>query len=166
MSPENGSHLNDGQIIQSLVEKANLSPALREHLSSCSICIAKRKNFEGNLTRLGEMARNSAPSLRKKIILPWAQSEKTYQWLLGWRRISALSGAVAIALLFIGLVFWNNPQGSSLAKLNDEMLKDERFMAEISNLGKSDLPQTWLDISGEFDVNINEEMLEIIAPSS
>jgi hypothetical protein len=166
MNPENFPHLNENQIIQSLVEKADLPPALREHLSSCSQCKIARENLEGNLTRLGEMAMNSAPPLQKKIILSCEQQRKTYQWLWEWRGISALTAAAGVVLMLAGLVSLNNTQQRTLAKLNEEMLKDERFMTEISKLERSDLPQSWLDISGEFDVNIDEEMLEVISPGS
>jgi len=166
MNLHNDSHLNDSQILQSLVAKEDLPAAVQEHLASCSRCIAARKYLQGNLTRLGELAVNSAPLLQKKIVIPRQQQAVPSQWLSGWRSIFALTATAGVVLLFIGLVSLKNTQEQAFTKLDEETLKDERLMAEISKLGRSGLPQSWLDISGELDVNIDEEMLEILTPSS
>ena len=166
MNRANVPHLKDEQIIQSLEEKIDLSLEDRKHLATCSRCRIERKNLEENLIRLGEMAVRSAPSLQRRIMLPSEHPAKTYQRLWGWRKITALGVTAGFALLFFGLVFLHKSQERTLAKFNEEMLSDEHFMNEIVRMGKSDLPQTWLDISGELDVTIDEEMFEFITPSS
>jgi len=76
-------------------------------------------------------------------------------------------GATAgMAIAIIVLVSLHTMQQRSLAKLYDEMFKDERFISEINMLGKNDLPPLWMDISGDSEVNLNEEMLEVIAPGT
>ena len=159
-------HLHDDQIIRSLVDKTDLPAAVREHLASCPQCRAARENLKRTAVRLGDLARMNAPTRQKTIRLPGRKPQKTAWWSRDWRTLSALGAAAGIVLVIGVLLSLHTIQERSQAKLYDEMIKDERFMSEINLLQKSDLPQSWLDISGESEVNINEEMLELISPSS
>ena len=159
-------HLNDDQIIRSLEDKTDLSVVLQEHLASCSQCLSARKKLEGAVVRLGEQARNSAPLFKKAIRFPDRQPLKTSWWSWNWRSFSAMGATAGMAIAIIVLVSLHTMHQRSLAKLYDEMFKDERFISEINMLGKNDLPQLWMDISGDSEVNLNEEMLEVIAPGT
>jgi hypothetical protein len=156
-------HLNDDQIIRSLVDKADLPIDLQEHLTTCPQCQTARKRLGGAVERLGERAIRSAPSFKKTIRIPEKQAIGNTWRPWGWLSLSAVGAAALAVTLMISL---NTYRQRSLAGLYDEMIKDERLLTEINVLEKSDLPQTWLDISGDSEVNINEEMLEVITPGS
>ena len=163
MNREHELHLSEHQIFQSLEEGAGLSSELKEHLRQCSLCTAERANLIGQLTRLDEMARAYAPLPLRKIRLPSQHPGKSSRWR--WQRFGSLTAA-GMAFALIGFVSVSTFQHHKLARLNDETQRDQQLMIDISNYEKSDLPQPWLDILGDPDVGINEEMLETIAPSS
>lgn len=166
MNQEQQNHLNEEQIIRAVIDEADLSKPLREHLLRCDFCRAEKERFETQLSRLGGMAERLAPSPMQKVTLPvqeasWISNPRTWYW-------RSLLGAASAAAMIIALVWWTTPSTISPKEGKDqwtrEMLKDEQLMTEIRFLEEHALPQIYFDISGESIPSISEEFMEFVIP--
>ncbi|MCD6571565.1 MAG: hypothetical protein J7L53_12770 [Deltaproteobacteria bacterium] len=165
MSNEKGSHLDKDQLLWAVVDEAELSSELRDHLSTCPLCRAEKERIEQDLARLGQMAQRFAPSPRREVLLPVEESRNSSLWSWDWRVVlgAAMTTALVILVVSWSLFFKITPE-DRLARLTQEMWEDERLMTEISMLEEDPLPQLFLDVSAESFSEIDEEFIEFIVP--
>lgn len=166
MSLQTGIHLDDDQLLWAVVDEAELPASLAEHLSLCAQCLARKERLEQKLARLGQKAEIFVPSPGGKVSLSIDEARSPYRWLWGWRTAVAVS--MTVAVIFVAL-WWSNifvtTPDIGITRLSQEMLEDERFMAEISLLEENALPPLYREISQEDNSVFDEEFMQFIVPS-
>jgi hypothetical protein len=164
VSERKNNHLDDDQLLWAVVEEAELPASVGAHLSSCPQCFARKERLEQKLARLGQKAEIFAPLHRKKVSLSLDEVRSPHWWSWGWRTALAVSLAVILIAIWSSNIFV--PSSDTLiTRLNQEMLEDERFMAEISLLEENALPSLFEDISQEGNSVFDEEFMEFVVPS-
>ena len=166
MTTTQEKHVSERQLLQAVVDAADLNVVARKHLSVCEDCRRQKERLEKELAVLGKAARRSAPPLRKRVTLP--ESESRRGPALPWWRTAAVGIAAAASL--VAAVFWytgagpaDPATGKSIAAW--DTLDDERFMAEVQLLTENILPQVYLDIAGESDPGMDEAFIQFVVPS-
>jgi hypothetical protein len=158
------NHLDDDQLLWAVVEEAELPASVGEHLSACSQCFARKERLEQKLARLGQKAEIFAPSPGKKVSLSVDEARSPHWWSWGWRTALAVSLAVIFIALWSSNIFIPSTD-TVITRLNQEILEDERLMAEISLLEENALPSLFEDISQEGNSVFDEEFMEFVVPS-
>ncbi|MGC8490458.1 MAG: hypothetical protein ACP5SH_01860 [Syntrophobacteraceae bacterium] len=141
------SHLDDNRIIEAVIDENGLDGVLRRHLSECPACRARKEELQGRLAQFGKMSRADIPVDFKKPKL----SQKSPGFLVNaWRNHPAVAFCAALALLvlFLSPLAINKDKLFPKAVVYQEMLQDEKFMAEVQSLEKDPLPSFYVDISG------------------
>jgi hypothetical protein len=166
MTHDDNRHLDERDLIRAVVEEADLSEPLREHLSTCKRCRAGKERIETQLFRLGNAAEHLAPTPGGRVEIPVRETLKKPglgTWL--WRTLPA---AGAVAVMVIALFWWSTPLTPipERFRLVPESLQDEKLMAEVIILEENPLPQIYLFISGEDILDTNEEFMEFVFPDS
>jgi len=159
-------HLDEDQLIRAIVDRTDLHPADQAHLASCTYCMNSKAVLDEKLDRLGMMAKQRAGAPRKRILI----SERTISPVSAsfghWKALSsfAATAAVVILALFLGLPP-SGPQHNGIPELTlDQLLEEEQFMAEITDLSENALPASYLGIIAESDDVEAEEFLDFIVP--
>jgi len=160
------NHLDEDQLIRAIVDETDLSPSVRDHLSSCPLCRAGMEQIEQDLTGLGKTAERLAPAENRKVSLPAWGPSRVNQWFLNWR----LSfGAIAAAAMVLLVVWWSIQNKIIHEETLDIMAQvtweDDAFMTEISILTENAMPQVYLDIIGEYYVGIDDVFIQFVIPS-
>jgi len=160
----NAVHLNENQLIRSVIAENDLSLAARNHLLTCPVCQEKKQQFEKELDRLGFMAKACVPMFRKKIPI---FSQKKNRRL--FRQI-AVAGFATLILLTVGIfrdpLFKDSQENQmSQSQLIKEMEEDRKLMTEIHALEENPLPDFYMDISVESYGDMNDEFMEFVVPS-
>jgi hypothetical protein len=144
MIDREGEHPNEDQLLGSIIDDVDLPSEVQRHLSTCTECRAQRKHLEEGLSRMGSMASRFAPSPRRRIEIP-VEEAPTY-W--NWRRFIAAGTAVtALIAVLVGGALFQSKQDKLLTALQQEMIEDDQFIAEISRLEDNALPLSYLGIS-------------------
>ncbi|MDM8552789.1 hypothetical protein QUF72_22100 [Desulfobacterales bacterium HSG2] len=155
-------HLDEEQLIRSVVDENDLSADVRNHLSACPMCQGKKQQFERELDTLGHMAKIFAPSPRESV----TYSEKPgFFEKVGFY---PLLRPVLAALLIFGIILppalLTISEEERMARLVEEMENDRQLMTEIRALEEDALPDFYQDISGEFYGYFDEEFVNFVAP--
>ena len=77
----------------------------------------------------------------------------------------------ATALAAVIIVVWatfliRSQQPGRIGNLAQDMVEAERLMTEIDVLVENALPQVYLDIVGETDLNLDEDFLDFLIPTN
>jgi hypothetical protein len=176
-------HLDEDQLIRSLLDESDLAVSVQRHLSACSFCQKEKQQFSQKLTRLEEMTKDFAPLPRRKIVLSPEPSFAEKFGFFPLKRV-AFSGGFAIVLLIMIGLWWSSPymtqkQDRQLAKTVEEMnTEEDRQFAkiieetdaenelpnEIQVLEGYTLPEFYMDVSGESYGYFGEEFLDFVVP--
>jgi len=158
-------HLNEDQIIKAVVDQNDLSADERSHLSTCSVCQGKKKQFEQELNNLGRMVKECAPLPERKLI-PLYQEPLQKSWGSWFWRPVFVCG-VALILLIAGIWFstpYKSYREYKTAQLIEEIEDDQKFMDAIEVLEEKVLFNFYPDVSGEPYSYVDDEFLEFIFP--
>jgi hypothetical protein len=159
-------HLNDDQILRAVVDEKDLSPTVREHLSRCRLCRAKKDLLEKNLVKLGRMAERATPSPRRRVSLPGQKQTSPRWWFWGWRGVLvATMSVVAVILVVSWFIMFRTESEESVAVLIHEMWEDEKLMTEIRVLEENPLSYVYHEISGGSYPVFDEGFMEFVVPS-
>jgi hypothetical protein len=159
-------HLNETQIIQAVVDAADLPAAVQDHLAECSHCLENKESFAQELANLGQLAENYAPKPQKRIILPVAETKHTFWSSFSWRNVAAATATVAAVLLIVwGTNVMLNFSKPGTQNLAEEMLEAEQLMTEVNTLVDNALPPFYLELSGERSPDDVEEFYQFLIPS-
>lgn len=154
-------HLNEDQVIRSVVDENDLPAAARDHLSTCLSCKREKGQIEQELTSLGRMAKESAPLPRQEIRLPFHKPRGLWSWR------PALATGLAVVLLIAG-IWWSSLVTTSKEKMTAQIIleaeKDRQLMAEIDALEEYVPSDFYPDISWESDPDYFDEFLEFVVP--
>ena len=148
-----------------LVDEADLSNEIKEHLAACPRCRGNKKQVEQDMARLGRIAEHLAPSPTKQVILPAKESRIPFRWN---RNFQSSFGMAVVACLILMIVWW---QGGTMDLQNDrqgkatrELMDAERLMTEISMLVENPLPRAYQDISDISRLSLEEDFMQFIVP--
>lgn len=156
------AHLDVDQLSRAVVDVDDLPPSLREHLATCPQCRQAKERFELELSGLGEMARRLAPSARTALALPEEQSPSTPGW--SWKRRTAYG--MALAVLLVVLVSWQSDLVLFAPGENGDnpalvIQSAEDLIAEVNLLVANPLPQVYLEICAESELDFVESFDEV-----
>ena len=166
MKTDSELHLDETQIIQAIVDVADLPAGVREHLAECSYCLENKQSFAQELTNLGQLAEHHAPKPQRRIKLPVAETKQTFWSSFSWRNVvAATATAAAVILIVWGTIVIRNLSQPGTQSLAAEMLEAERLMTEVNTLVDNALPSFYLELSGEKSRDNIEEFYQFLIPS-
>ena len=166
MKLDNMQHLDDEQLIQAVVDAADLPDSLQTHLTECSQCLAGKNSFELEITKLSQKAEQFAPQPQRRIILPAQKTKNPFSNLLDWRNLIAAAATVtAVFILVWGTNMVRNRSEYGTQNLTAEMMEAERLMTEVNTLVDNALPAFYLEISGEKNADYDEEFYQFLIPT-
>ena len=166
MQLNHSQHLNDEQMVQAVVDAADLPASVRQHLTECRQCLADRNSFELQLQRLGQNAKQFSPQPQRRIILPAAKNRRPMRRLLDWHKWMAAAATVAAVFLIVwatNTVY--NPTESENKNVTVELMEAQRLMTEVNTLVDNALPSFYLEISGEKNATYDEEFYQFLIPT-
>lgn len=160
-------HLNDDQIIKTIIEADDLPDMLREHLKACPQCHMAVKKFEEELSVLGKLANQFSPKPKERITLPVERERQSF--FGSWKWQFSFGAAVSAVLIFV-IIWWSGITNTAINggsnNLSAELWEDEQLMTDISSLADNALPQLYMDITGEPDPETEDNFKEFIDPSN
>jgi hypothetical protein len=166
LNSDNKNHLNEDQLIQAIVDDADLPAPVLTHLAECGQCLESKQSFEQDLLSLGQMAQRLAPKPQRRIVIPVRETKRSFLSSFNRRIIIAAAATVAAVLIVIwGANLVINLPGRGTENLTAELLEAERLMTEVNTLVDNALPPFYLEISGEKTPDYNEEFYQFLIPS-
>ncbi len=166
MTFDRDHHLNENQLFRTVIDHADISRPLQEHLSACPQCHAEKESLEKKLALLGQLAKDYSPAPKRKVKLPSEKQLKPVWWVREWRyTLSAALTAIFIIFVSGGVDLFQNSNNERNDFYSQDVRKSEQFMAEISVLTENSLPQAYLDMTGEYDDEFSEEFLDFLLPA-
>jgi len=155
-------HLNEDQILVSLVGEEDLSVEKRRHLLDCDVCQAKRMTLMSELERLGEMARDFAPLPEKKVVIP-LREPRHFSF-----RLPAFAAGLALIVLIASvwsLMFFAD-SSKQMSQMTAQLSRGTEISLDLVDdiLGESILPQYYLDIFAASYSYFDDEFLEFLVP--
>jgi len=166
MKSESMQHLDEGQIIQAVVDVEDLPQSVQSHLAQCSQCLADMNSFEHEMTLLGQKVEQFVPKPQRRILLPVPKAANPFRNLLDWRNLVAAAATVsAIFILVWGTNLARNFSEPGNSNLTAEMVEAEILMTEVNTLIDNALPPFYLEISGEKNTDYDEEFYHFLIPT-
>lgn len=165
MKRDHENHLDEKQLIQAIVDQADLPASVQAHLAKCRQCRLRKENFERELANFGQMAERYAPQPQKRVRLPAHETKSTFWTLLNWRSAIGVAATVAAVLIvFWGTTIVRNLSEHGTGGLASEILEAQRLMMEVNMLVDNALPVFYLEISGENNPDYDEEFYQFLIP--
>ncbi len=166
MKSGNVLHLDEEQLLQSVVDTADLPESVQTHLAECGQCTAGRNSFELEITKLSQKAEQFAPKPQRRIMLPVPKSKNPFRNLWDWRNLVAAAATVtAVFILVWGTNLVRNLSEPGAENLRAEMVEAERLMTEVNTLVDNALPSFYLLISGENKADSDDEFYQFLIPT-
>lgn len=166
MKVDSERHLDEAQIIQAVVDAADLPVAVRDHLAECPHCLENKESFARELANLGQLAEHYAPKPQRRIILPVAETKHKFWSSISWRSVAAVTATVAAVLLIVwGTNMVRNFSKPGTQNQAAEMLEAEQLMTKVNTLVDNALPSFYLEINGEKSPGNDEEFYQFLIPS-
>ena len=156
---DNSMHLNENQLLVSMIDESDLSEDVKGHLDACQICQEKKTAFMSELENLGKTAKDFTPMPRLKPVLPLRESRHSSFHLPVFA--SGIAVFLIIACLLSFALFTDSSKQITV-QLATETEVDVYFLEDI--LEESALPEYYLDIAVTFNGYFDDEFLEFITP--
>jgi hypothetical protein len=156
---DKSTHLNEDQILFSLVDENDLSDDTKNHLLACPVCQDKKMGLAAELERLGEMVKDFTPASQKRP-LPPSQESRHFSF-----RLPAFAAGFALVLLIAciwGLALFTDSSKQMTAQLSTEMKEGLDLMEDI--MEEAVLPEYYLDIAVASYSYFDDEFLEFVVP--
>ena len=155
-------HLAEDHILQAVIDDTDLSTLQQKHLAQCSRCQSHRQRLENELAHLGQLAERYAPEPLRRINV--ADDNARLPLLI--RRIAVSAAAVAAVIIVVWATFLlRSQQQGGIDNLAQNMVEAERLMTEVNVLVENALPQVYLDIVGETNLNMDEDFIDFLIPN-
>ena len=172
MNTKAARHLSEDRLIRALADEDSLDFEERDHLRSCPICLDLQKGLERSLSTMTRSASALTPPMRRCPTLPSRAAVRSPMSILGFTLPSLrlnpwmIGGAVAVALMAaFGGILSKQAQERQLAKINQEILEDARFLKELSQLEENSLPELCSVFSKETE-SADEDFLDFVVPDT
>jgi hypothetical protein len=166
MKSANVQHLDEEQLIQSVVDVSDLPDFVQAHLAECGQCLAGKNSFELEMATLSQKAERLAPKPQRRIILPVQKTKKPFWNLLDWQNLAAAAATVAAVFILVwGTNLVRNLSDPGTEKLTADMVESERLMREVNTLVDNALPPFYLVLSGENSAGYDEEFYQFLIPA-
>jgi hypothetical protein len=159
----NKSHLGENDILQAVIDDTDLSMLQQQHLQECSQCRSQKERLENELARLGQLAEHYAPEPQRRVTV--AEQKVRAPFFNKGFAFSAAAVAAVIIVVWATFLIRSQQQGS-IGNLAQNMVEAERLMTEIDVLVENALPQVYLDIVGETNLNLDQDFLDFLIPTS
>ena len=152
-------HLDEDQIIVSIVDENDLPKKLKSHLDACPVCQEGKKALMAQLEEMGRMAKELAPR-PQGIVLP----EPKVSWGLSFRWPVVASGLASLVIIAAvwGLMLFRGPQMEMAPGFAGQQVVGLVFIEDI--LEESALPSYYLDIAVASFEYFDDDFMDFIAP--
>jgi hypothetical protein len=158
----NEPHLAEDHILQAVIDETDLSTLQQQHLAECSRCRSHRERLENELTHLGRLAERYAPEPLRRITVVQDKVPSGFSI----RRFAFSAAAVAAVIIVVWATFLiRSQQPGRIGNLAQDMVEAERLMTEVNVLVENALPQVYLDIVGETNLNLDEDFIDFLIPT-
>jgi hypothetical protein len=159
-------HLDDEQLIQSVVDASDLPGSVQAHLAECGQCLAGKNSFELEMTTLSQKAEQFAPQPQRRIMLPAQKSKNPFRNLLDWHNLVAAAATVAAVFILVwGTNLVRNLSEPGIENLTADMVESERLMTEVKTLVDNALPPFYLVLSGENNAGYDDDFYQFLIPT-
>jgi hypothetical protein len=159
-------HLDDEQLIQSVVDASDLPGSVQAHLTECGQCLAGKNSFELEMTTLSQKAEQFAPQPQRRIMLPAQKSKNPFRNLLDWHNLVAAAATVAAVFILVwGTNLVRNLSEPGIENLTADMVESERLMTEVKTLVDNALPPFYLVLSGENNAGYDDDFYQFLIPT-
>jgi hypothetical protein len=159
-------HLDDEQLIQSVVDASDLPGSVQAHLAECGQCLAGKNSFELEMTTLSQKAEQFAPQPQRRIMLPAQKSKNPFRNLLDWHNLVAAAATVAAVFILVwGTNLVRNLSEPGTENLKADMVESERLMTEVKTLVDNALPPFYLVLSGENNAGYDDDFYQFLIPT-
>lgn len=169
-----GEHLNEEQIIVSVVDEDDLPGSFKSHLEACPLCQEERRVLMSQLEQMAATAKELAPRPKAGPIT-YRKSWGPRSWdPKGWRKIffrwpvfvSGLACFIIIAGIW-ALMLLQGPGGKPQVNVvsgspGEQMTTGMVFVEDL--LEESVLPEYYLDIAVSSSEDFDDEFLEFVVP--
>jgi len=153
-------HLSEDQIVYAFIDQAQLPAAEKAHLEHCLKCRSRVDQLAQDLERLGRMAEHYAPLPQRSVNLPVKKTRRPLQrWTVG------LAAAAAAALCLA--IWWEVSQDMQPVVTNQTVSVSENngeLMSTVQALSENALPDVYMDIVGDSDLDMTDEFIDYIVP--
>jgi predicted anti-sigma-YlaC factor YlaD len=150
-------------MLQAVIDDTDLSKLQQQHLAECSRCRSHRERLENELTRLGQTAERYAPEPLRRITV--AQDKVRAPFSI--RGFAFSTAAVAAVIIVVWATFLvRSQQQGRIGNSAQNMVEAERLMTEINVLVENALPQVYLDIVGDTNLNLDEDFIDFLIPTN
>jgi len=156
-------HLAEDDMLQAVIDDTDLSTLQQQHMAECSRCRSRKERLENELAHLGRLAERYAPEPLRRVTV--AHDKVRSPFSIRGFAFSAAAVAAAIIVVWATFLIRNQQQGS-IGNLAQNMVEAERLMTEINVLVENALPQVYLDIVGETNVNLDEDFIDFLIPTN
>ncbi len=168
MKNNNGSHLSEKRIIESLIDMNDLDLSEQGHLKDCPVCSAARDSLQARLDGLSREAARWTPTPGRRFALPAREIQKTIPWARRWYVGLATAAAGLALIITFAWPYWNAVNIHPYGKLDlaRETAADETFMAATRDLVENSLPASLQGVvpdTGSADDNYGD-YLDFFAP--
>ena len=156
-------HLEENDILQAVIDTADLPLAQQQHLVDCPRCRLQKERLENELAHLGHLAERYAPEPRRRVSLP---PQKVRSPLFSRGFAVSAAAVAAVLLVVLGTFLIRSHQQASIGNLAKDMVEAERLMTEVNGLVENALPQGYLDIVGETDLKQDDDFIDFLIPNT
>jgi len=158
-------HLDEDQLVGALVDVGDLPKGPREHLSACPQCRDALGELEARLDCLSRMSQRMTPSPSTTMGFPAQEAPGRSAWsFCAWQPVAgaAFAAVLVIAVLWGAGLFQVGPDGRGHPAIHEEA---DPLIAEINFLAENPLPPLYLDLLGERDADVSEDLIRLLMPS-
>lgn len=157
-------HLNEEQLIRSVVDKTSIPLHLQHHLSECPKCLKSKNDLELKFIKIGETAKTLSPFPMKRPQLPPEKSKPEKSKIVRWRPVLVTAFTVLLVISGVLLSYLSRVPTESVF-INDfsyEIWEDKMFMEEISFLAENALPLEYMEFLNESGLELDEDSIESV----
>ncbi len=152
-------HIEEDELIKSVIDEDDLADETREHLDSCHECGQARRRLERELMKLGEMAEMLTPSSRRRYQVPDVRA-------IEWKRpVFALGLVLILAMTFTGwMVYtgdWSRPENP---RFTYEYTDQKPEMPDEFSDRNHVLPVDYQFMTGDKIHYFDEEFINFVVP--
>jgi len=155
-------HLSKDELLQALVDMADLTTERQFHLGQCSDCQKDLERLHQSFVRLERVARQMAPAPSRPFRLP--QKAVTQRW---WQFRPMWATGVAAAIILAFALWWPQQLDRSapvpnMARLNT--VAGDSLLDEVDALVDNALPPVLQQLTASADLDDSQSIIDWVVP--